>query len=172
MTDREAPPDAILLGSIGRSYGLRGEVRFRPRAPRAAALLAELEEVHVEGLGLCRVESVRAHGNDWLLSLARVRDVTRARRLAHARVWAAAAALPPEARGDPALSDPTGRPVLRDGAPWGEVAGVEGTPAQPVLRVRGPAGERLLPLAAPYVRVDEEAVHVTDAPPGLLEDEA
>lgn len=171
MPDAGAPSDAILLGTLGRAFGLRGEMRFRPRAPRALEVLAELDEVHVEGLGACRVEALREHGDTWLLRLGRVRDVGRARGLVHARVWASRGAVEAEAAADPTLSDPTGRPVLRDAVPWGEVTGLEGTPAHPLLRVRGPQGERLLPLRAPYVRLEPDAVHVVALPAGLLEDD-
>lgn len=170
MSDSAPPPGFLLLGEIGRSIGLDGAVRLHPRHDEAPSALEALDEVFVEGLGATTVEELRPHGRWWLLRLGRVRRVERARELAHARVWGERERLDGELVARLRRADPSGLPVLVDGRPWGEVLAREGDEPHPWLRVRGPAGEVLLPARAPYVRTEANEVRVDDPPPGLLDD--
>lgn len=162
------PPEHEALARLGRPVGLEGALRVHPRDDAALQILRDADEVHVEGLGPSRIEELRPHGRHWLVRLARVRHVDRARGLVHARLWADAAA---PAAGDATPADPSGLPVWVDGERWGEVTGRDGGPANPLFRVRGATGTHLLPLTAPYVRVEADAVRVDDPPAGLLDDD-
>jgi 16S rRNA processing protein RimM len=68
-------------------------------------------------------------------------------------------------------ADLAGLPVVTgDGEPVGRVEELLVTGGVDVLVVRGPGGERLVPLA-PYVTVDRRGGRVVvDAPPGLLDE--
>jgi hypothetical protein len=175
VTDPSRPPTgARPITRIGRSHGLAGAFRVHPESDDAAAVLAAAEQVWIDGLGEARVLSFVPHGRDWLLRVDRVRRVELAKRLVHAHVHAVAPAGGGDAgagAGDDAARPEAavGRPVRVDGRPYGEVVALEGTPLQPLLRVRGPDGERFLPVAAPYVRVGEDGVDVDDPPAGLLD---
>lgn len=170
MDEAQPPPGHVLLGKLGRSFGLEGALRVQPRDERALQALQALDEVFVEGLGPSRVEEVRPHGREWLLRLGRVQRVERARTLGNARVWGDPDRLDAQLGERLTQADPTGLPVLVDGAPWGEVLAREGGEALAWLRVRGPSGELLLPAWAPYVRTEADAIHVEDPPAGLLDD--
>lgn len=176
MTDPSRPPTGSRpVARIGRSHGLAGAFRVHPESDDAAAVLAAADHVWIDGLGEARVLSFVPHGRDWLLRVDRVRRVELAKRLVHAIVHAVAPARDggvDAGAGDPADRRPEaalGRPVRVDGRRYGEVVAVEGTPLQPLLRVRGPDGERFLPAAAPYVRIGEDGVDVDDPPAGLLD---
>ena len=170
MTDPQRPPrGAVEVARLGRSHGLEGAVRVHPASDAAHAALAAAEVVWIEGLGEARVVDLRPHGAHLLLRLDRVRRVEVAKELVNATVYVRAESLPAEIAAD--LSpDPSGRPVRVDGRLWGEVVALEGSPQAPIVRVRGPGGDRLLPLAADYVELTDDAVEVTAPPPGLLDD--
>lgn len=168
MTDPSRPPTGSRpIARIGRSHGLAGAFRVHSESDDAAAVLAAADLVWIDGLGEARVLSFVPHGRDWLLRVDRVRRVELAKRLVHALVHVVAPTGDADAAPRPEAA--VGRPVRVGGRRYGEVVAVEGTPLQPLLRVRGPDGERFLPAAAPYVRIGEDGVDVDDPPAGLLD---
>lgn len=168
--DADPPPrELVEVARVGRSHGLEGAVRVHPRDDASLEALRAAERVWVEPLGELSVVDLRPHGAHWLLRMDRVRRVEVAKSLVHAGVFVDVRDLPEEVAADLGR-DATGLPVWVDGERYGEVVAVEGTPSQPILRVRGPHGQRLVPAAAAYVEVDDDAVRVTRPPPGLLDD--
>lgn len=152
-------------------------MRVRPDDAAAAEALAASPALWIEGIGDATVTALVPHGRgELLLEVDRVRRVETAKRLVHAQVW-----IPEEVREavqDAALSeaadrgDPrgwVGRPVRHGDRTLGTVDAVDGSPLQPLLRVRGPHGEVLLPALAPYVHAGDDAVLLVDPPEGLLD---
>lgn len=172
---RDAPPPQYhYLGKLGRAYQLAGGVRFYPVGPVEAEALAALDEVFVEGLGPSKLREVRVHAGVPVLYLARVRTRDQARAVANAGVYADPELLPEPDEDAFYVDDLLGLPVAlarEDGAPepLGEVADVLSTAGHDVLVVRGPRGEHLIPLDAPYVEIDDEGVRVVDPPEGLVD---
>lgn len=144
-------------------------MRVHPVGDVGADTLLASPSVWIDGLGETRVVSFGPHGREFLLRVDRVRRVETAKQLVHATVWAPPLASPPEGTDDAALTALIGLPVRVDGRTIGEIVGVEGPALQPLLRLRGPAGETFLPAAAPYVRTGPDGVDVVDPPPGLLD---
>jgi hypothetical protein len=142
-------------------------VRVHPFTDADLAALRAAERVWIDGLGEARVLSLDAHGRGWLLRVDRLRDADDVRRRVHAEVRIEGPPARPDESDGP--RDLAGLPVEVDGRPWGEVVGRAGAPANPLVVVRGPAGEATLPLAAPYVQVENDRVVVRDPPEGLLE---
>ncbi len=167
------PPEGyVAVGRVGRSHGLRGAFRVRIDRPLGGAeLLAAAERVWIDGLGDARVVSFAPHGRDHLLSVDRVRRVELAKGLLHAVVHVPPS---PDAIGTDASGavPAPGTPVYLDDAPRpiGTVEGVDGTPLQPLLRIATATGPRYLPAHAPYVRIDDDAVRLSDPPEGLLDE--
>lgn len=161
----EVPAGWLRIGRLGRTFQLEGGLRFWPAGEAEAEAIGTLDRVFVEGLGESGVLRVRPKGREWILYLDRVRRPERARHLVNADVWAdpAELPLPPDAYGESLL----GVPLLVDGVPWGEVVEVL-RGAQDRVRVRGPRGEALLPLAAPYLQQVGDALRLDDPPAGLL----
>ena len=169
----EAPPEFHYLGKLGRAYQLEGGVRFYPAGALEADALDTLDEVFVEGLGPSRIREVRVQGGVPVLYLARVRTREQARAVVNAGVYADPASLPEP---DDAIyvDDLIGLPIaLHRGedppAPLGDVSDVLSTAGHDVLVVRGPQGEHLIPLDAPYVEIAADGVLLVDPPEGLLD---
>lgn len=170
MSDPAPPPRGFVeVARLGRSHGLEGAVRVHPLDDAARDALAAAPSVWVDGLGDARVVELKAHGAHLLLRLDRLRRVEAAKELVHAAVRVDPVELPEEVAAGLAPGA-VGLPVRVDGREHGEVVAIEGPAASPILRVRGPGGERLLPLAADYVTLHADRVEVRDPPPGLLDD--
>lgn len=131
--------------------------------------LRSASPIWIDGLGEASVASFGPHGRDYLLRVDRVRRVETAKQLVHATVWAQPVTPTPSDTSDIELAALIGRPVRVNGRTIGEIVGVEGAALQPLLRMRGPAGETFLPAAAPYVRTGPDGVDLVDPPPGLLD---
>lgn len=166
----EPPEGQVLLGRLGKVFGLAGALRFRPNGDAEAQAITQLDEVFVTGLGVAPIREVRQHGNGIVITFESVRRPERARELVNAQVYAPAEALPEPEGGalySGALRD---LPVLIDGRPFGTVAAVVGVSGAEILLVDRPVGgEAMIPLRAPYVQVAANAVLVVDPPLGLID---
>ncbi len=163
MPAAEHPPDDFLpIGRLGKTYQLRGGLRFRPLGDAEERALPDLDEVFVEGLGLTTLSEVRRHGRRLIVYLGGVHRIEHAKELVNARVFAAAAQLP-----EVLLLPTAGAPVRLNGVVIGEVLEVRRGPQD--LVVADVAGrEVLLPLGAPYLDWRESTLELTDPPEGLL----
>lgn len=159
----------VIIGTVGRPHGLRGEVTVRPRTDRIEERFATGAQVLIDS----RPVTVTGH---WLaqgrlvVALEGVRDRAAAEQLRGAELWADAAAdeLDDEEYHDAAL---IGLAVVDpDGAPLGTVTAVQHHPTQDLLTVRNDAGEWLVPFVTALVPdVDPEAGRLVVRPiPGLL----
>ena len=163
----------VLVGTIGRAHGLRGEVTVHVRTD-------EPERRFAPGAGLTvggrprTVASVRWHSGTLLLALDKVTDRTGAEALRGQELWASV-------RADEAPADEgeywdrqlVGLGVLdASGATVGTITEVLHLPAHDTLVVRTPSGERLVPFVDALVPVvDLAAGHVQVADvEGLLTD--
>ncbi|MCW5819304.1 MAG: hypothetical protein KIT12_05280 [Trueperaceae bacterium] len=174
----KGPPNGYAYcGQLGRTFQLDGALRWHVASARAVGAAGV---VFVTGLGEVRVRAARlaSPGGPPLLMLEGVRDRTAAQRLVNAEVWLDPARLSGDlaAELELALATPdeegalVGLPVLLEGLVVGEVSGADLSGPNAVARVALAAGGgALIPLAAPYVRVTEEAVVLTDPPAGLLD---
>jgi len=168
-----APPAGyVLLGHLGRIFGLRGAFHFRASSPARGEALFHLHSVFVEGLGETPLDEVRRHSGSLIVGFVNVRTPERAKGLVNSAVYAPSAALQsedPELQFD-ALID---LPVLLEGQELGRVAAIQGVPGAQFAQVESTAGDDvLIPLHAPYVTIREDAVELTDPPEGLLPESA
>lgn len=171
----ERPEEPILVGSIARAHGIKGEVvvdvwsdapeRFAPGRTVTARL---------EGGGerAMTVQAARPFGERLLITFEGVGTRTEAEALRGADLT-----IP---RGD-AAQLPEGthyrfellglRVVTRGGLELGTIADIFSTGSNDVIVVRGPRGETLLPsLASVVLSVDlERGEMVVEVPPGLNE---
>ena len=171
----ESPDQPILVGSIARAHGLKGEVvvdvwseapeRFQPgstvmvRVPGAAARPMV-------------IETARPFGERLLLRFAGIGTRTEAEALRGADLTVARRDVPPAPEGSHYRFELVGlRVKRRDGTHLGTVADIFATGSNDVIVVRGEGTELLLPyLDSVVLRVDlERGEMVVEIPPGLNE---
>jgi 16S rRNA processing protein RimM len=167
------PPDGfILLGRLGKTFGLKGALHFRPLGEAEAEAILGLDEVFVAGLGLTAIREVRPHGPGIVVTFPSARSPESARKLVNSDVYAHADSLPTDDGAAPYLGALRGLPVLLAGRPLGTVANVIGPVGAELLAVERPdGGELLLPLQAPYVQVSRDSILVVDPPGGLIDED-
>ncbi len=195
-TAKGPPSGYTYLGQLGRTFQLDGALRWHvaaalapapgdppptgARPPLALRAVTAAGVVFVTGLGEARVRSTQfpGAGGPPLLLLEGVRDRTAAQRLVNAEVWLDPARLPRDLAAELQLAVSTpdeetalvGLPVLVNGLRIGEVGSADLSGPNAVATVATASGGGvLIPLAAPYVRVTEDAVLLIDPPAGLLE---
>lgn len=163
--------ERVVVGTVGRAHGLRGQVTVRPRTDSVGLRFAPGAVVWAAGREL----TVSGHGlqqGRLVVSFAGIADRSAAEALRGLDLEAEVDTGPV---GADEYHDTTlvGLAVVSpDGAALGEVVGVQHHPAQDLLVVRTPAGERLVPFVEALVpEVDPAAGRVVVDPiPGLLED--
>lgn len=173
-TARTPPTGFVLLGRIGKPFQLVGGMRFQAVTEVANEAALGAAELFVTGIGLVRVRQARDVAGTPVLYLEGVRDREAAQAAVHAEVWADPRSLAPAVREDlaaAAAGDPLAGVVVQlDGRRVGEVVESFLGGANDVVEVLLDAGGTvLLPLAAPYVRLEDDGIHLDDPPVGLLE---
>lgn len=159
----------VEIGRFGAPYALQGGLRFR-----GEPVVVHLERVYVEGHGWRAVEDLYQVAGEWVVHLAGVRTRELAEGLVGLRVYAEVEDLPPLEEGQYYYFTLIGLPVYVEGRQVGEVVDILDAGAQDVLVIRGLGErlrdqvERLVPLQAPYVRVEQEGIFVEPIP-GLFD---
>ncbi|MDO5534771.1 MAG: ribosome maturation factor RimM [Propionibacteriaceae bacterium] len=164
----------VLVGTIGRAHGLRGEVSVHVRTDEPERRFAVGASLTASGRPRT-VASARWHSGTLLLGLSGVTDRTAAEALRGVELWASVPAdEAPAEDGEYWDRQLFGLTVLdADGEPAGTIAEVLHLPAHDVLVVSTARGERLVPFVNEIVPVvDLAAGHVRlAAVGGLLDDE-
>lgn len=166
-------PIEVLVGRIGRPHGLRGEVTVHLTTDSPEQRFAPGSQLHSPEAGGYIVRSSRWQAGVLVVGFDQVTDRSAAEALRGTELWARVAAEDAEADADEfhdialiglAAFDTSGRPL-------GEVVRVLHLPAQDVLVIGTPAGERLVPFVSALVPEVDPAVGrlVIDPIPGLLD---
>jgi 16S rRNA processing protein RimM len=161
----------VPIGKVVRAIGLQGRVGVAG----TDGVLERLERVGLRRPGQevveWRIEDARPQGRVWALLLEGVSDRNAAEALVGCEILAEREDLGEAGEGFHYWADLEGLPVVTlDGREVGRVEELFVTGGVDVLVVRGPGGERMIPLA-PYVTVDRVARRVVvDAPQGLLDE--
>jgi 16S rRNA processing protein RimM len=162
--------DWVRLGKVVRAVGLDGRVGVAG----TEGALSRVSRVELRRPGSAdrdqQVLAAGPQGRIWWLRLDGVTDRTAAEALVGYEVWGRRREMGEAGEGLHYWVDLEGLPVVTTaGEELGRVEELFVTGGVDVLVVRGPGGERLVPLA-PYVTVDREQGRVVvDAPPGLLD---
>jgi len=169
--------DYVVVGRIGRAYGLRGEVAVEPRTDEperrfaSGAVLATQGRAHWPAL---TVTSARTHQGRLLVRFDEIADRTTAE---SARGTELVVPVTPDERpADPEEFYDHQLVGLRvetvDGEPVGELERIEHNAAQDLLVIRTDAGEVLFPFVSALVpEVDLTGGRiVVDDRPGLLKE--
>jgi 16S rRNA processing protein RimM len=168
------PDDAVEVGRIAGSWGLKGWIKVQAYADDPQALLATkrwyLKPPQAPGPVpeggwpvLLRVMQVRDHGDGLIAGIHDLTDREAAEALRGARIWVARSSFPTAGDGEYYWIDLIGLAVRnRQGDELGNVTGLIDTGVHSVLRVAAsaaaggePVAERLIPFVDAYIdRVD------------------
>ncbi|HHU38681.1 MAG TPA: ribosome maturation factor RimM [Propionibacterium sp.] len=164
----------VLVGTIGRAHGLRGEVTVHVRTDEPERRFVAGAALRVGGKPRT-LASLRWHSGTLLLRFEDVADRTAAESLRGQELWVDVPAdEAPADEGEYWDRQLVGLRVLdASGVEAGTIGEVLHLPAHDVLVVRTPAGDRLVPFVAeivPVVDLDAGHVQVADVG-GLLADE-
>ena len=168
-----ADEELIVVGTILRAHGLRGEVIVRPASDGSDVLL-DVESIVIEQDGRRdrrQVETSRWQGKAIALKLEGVSDRTAAEALQRASVLLGHDELPDPEEDEFYVEDLIGLDVVSPaGAVLGKVVDFESGGPQEWLVVEAGGIRSLVPFAEPLVQVDEPGKRViVDAPEGLIE---
>lgn len=161
----------MIVGTIGRAHGLRGQLTVRPRTDSVEERFAPGAVVVADGRTLTVAGHSYAQGR-LVVWFAGITDRTSAEELRGVDLWVEGV---PEVIGEDEFHDSELiglAAVAPDGRMLGEVVAVEHPPLQDLLVVRTPNGDRLVPFVAALVpEVDPAAGRVVIDPiPGLLDE--
>ena len=164
--------DLVLVGRVVKPQGRRGEVAVEVFSDRPERF-PTLRRAYVPGPGgeprEVRVEGAFPHKGRYVLKLEGVDSIDEAERLRGLELRIAEEQLEPLPEGSYYHHQLIGLEVLDGERPLGRVAELLETGAAPVLVVRGPQGETLLPLAESFVRrVDLAAGRLLVEVPGSV----
>lgn len=161
--------EQVIVGTIGRAHGLRGQVTVRPSTDNVEQRFAAGAVVTTAGRQLTVI------GHSWLngvllVSFDTFTDRTSAESLRGAELWAEGIAEPTAADEFADLTLIGLDVVDPDGRALGTLVAVQHNPAQDLLVVRTPTGDRLVPFVEALVpEVDLANGRVVVNPiPGLL----
>lgn len=159
--------DLVTVGRIATVHGIRGELSVVPETDDPGRLAAGSEvllETPRGEVAQCRILGSRPHQDRLLISLEGVPDRTAAEALRGGRLCVREADLAALPEGQVWRHELPGMAVAtEEGEPLGEVHELlDAGGANPVLVVRGPRGEFLLPFAEVIVRkIDRAAGRIT-----------
>lgn len=159
----------LIVGTVGRAHGLRGQVTVRPCTDNIAERFATGTTLR----GGDRTLTVAGHQHNsgrLVVWFDGVNDRAAAEELRGLDLWARGLPVQLDADEYPDSALIGCRAVDTTGTERGTVVGVEHHPAQDLLVIDTPTGKRLVPFVSALVpRVDlAESLVVIDAIPGLL----
>jgi 16S rRNA processing protein RimM len=158
MSIKPVPEGYIPIGRLGKTYQLKGGLRFYSEGDEE--LIFDLERLFIEGLGETDLREVRQVGPDVVVYLTRALSVEAAKPLVNRLVYAEVSS--------ESLHAYIGLPVLFEGQAWGHVIEIQAG-LQDLMIIEVKSREIMVPLEAPYVRLTPDAIYLENVPDGLLD---
>ena len=176
MTDQQpgGKDSFVLLGTVTRAHGLRGEVKVR-LLTESPVSFARYQHLYLSTAGDGEkvphtALQARVSGQSVVLRLSGCTTREAAEQLAGSKVWLATSDLPPPGVGEFYLHTLEGkRAETIDGRQLGRVAAILSGGGQDILVIRTNEAEVLVPAVRAFIRAVEDDRVVLDPPPGLLE---
>ena len=167
--------DLVLIGRIGRTHGIRGDVFVNPETDAPGERFVPGRVLHLEAPGRSAqmtIASVKFHQGRPIVGFEGIDTMEAAEALAGAELRIPETELPPLPGDTYYRHDLVGCEVQdTKGEPIGRVTSVDGPMERSRLVIAGPRGEVMVPMVDGIcVRVDPAAgVIVVDPPAGLLD---
>lgn len=168
------PEPFVLLGTVARPHGIRGELKVRPYTEdpgslsryRRLYLSADQGESRVPYTNL----QARVSGNKVILRLEECSSREQAEQLAGMQIWLPSSDLPPVGKDEFYLFTLEGKEAHTiEGRVLGTVTEILDGGGQNILVIRQGKEEYLVPVVRKFIVVIDEKKVVLDLPPGLLE---
>ena len=157
------------LGTLGKTFQLKGGLRFYALGDAEAEAILSVDSVFIEGVGASNVREAKELGQGIVVYLTAALSVEKAKTLVNRAVYAAPEALPKPEDDTIYIDALIDQPVFLDGEPYGKVLEVLDADMQDVLKIRAGALEVMVPLQAPYVEITDDGVYLQDVPQGLID---
>lgn len=163
----------VLLGTVVRAHGIRGEVKIRPHTEQPDNIcryerIILATDPEIGGIA-CAGKDARVSGQLVLLKVPGCIDRNRAEQLVGRHVWLAVGDLPPAESGEVYLHTLMGKQArTADGQRLGTIAELL-SGAQDLLVIRDADREYLVPAVRDFISAVDDIEVVLDLPSGLLE---
>lgn len=169
LPDNEDVPEGyIYLGKFGRTFGLKGGLRFYPVGETEANIIAEVEDVYITSLGMRKLKFVNEKGPHLLVFIAGIKHLDYAKPITNQRLYAKEEDLP-DFDNSFYVDKLIGSPVFLNDESFGEVKEAMDANGQELLVIETEEKDYMVPLAASYVAFKEDGVYITDPPEGLFD---
>ncbi len=167
-THQEAPEGFIYLGKFGRTFGLKGGLRFYPVGETEANIIAEIEDVFITSLGMRKLKFVNQKGPHLLIFIAGIKHLDYSKPIINQKLYAKEEDLP-EVENSFYVDKLIGSPVFLNGEAFGEVKEAIDASGQELLVIATEEKDHMVPLGAGYVAFKEDGVYIVDPPEGLFD---
>jgi len=166
--NEEVPEGFIYLGKFGRTFGLKGGLRFYPVGETEANIIADVEDVYITSLGMRKLKFVNEKGPHLLIFIAGIKHLDYAKPITNQKLYVKEEELP-EVENSFYVDKLIGSPVFLNNEAFGEVKEAIDANGQELLVIETEEKDYMIPLAAGYVNFKEEGVYITDPPEGLFD---
>ncbi|MEZ4606665.1 MAG: ribosome maturation factor RimM [Deinococcales bacterium] len=161
--------DYVYLGRLGKTFGLKGAIRFHGIAEAETEAVYKLDKVYLSDLGERQILAVEAKGSSPVIFFAGAEHIDYAKALVGKKVYTARDTLPEIKDDSFYLEEIIGLAVKLDGQDFGEIDDIIDASAQDLVVILYQNQEYLVPLQADYVELTDEALLISNPPEGLFE---
>ena len=164
----EVPEGYIYLGKFGRTFGLKGGLRFYPVGETEANIIAEIEDVYITSLGERKLKFVNEKGPHLLIFIAGIKHLDYAKPIINEKLYAKEEYLP-EVDNSFYVDKLIGSSVFLEGAAFGTVKEMIDAGAQELLVIETEEKDHMVPLGASYVSFQDDGIYIVNPPEGLFD---
>lgn len=166
---RPVPDSYIQLGTLGKTFQLKGGLHFYPLGEAEAQAMFSVKQVWIDGVGTAELRGAKEMGSKIIVYLTRALTPEAARPLVNRDVYAAPDALPKRDADEIYIDELIGQAVFLNGDPYARVLDVIDADMQDILKIEAGSSIIMIPLQAPYVDVTDDGVYLANVPEGLLD---
>jgi 16S rRNA processing protein RimM len=164
----------ILLGTVTKPHGIRGELKVRPYTETSGNFIHYRQLYLSAEDGQSKVPytkvQARTSGNAVLLKLKEVETRDQAEQHAGMQIWVPCSELPEVKEDEFYLYTLEGKQAYtKDGLPLGTVSGLLCTSGQDIMVIQASQDEFLVPVVREFIVVIDQEKVILDLPPGLLD---
>ncbi len=166
--DDDIPEGYVYIGKFGRTFGLKGGLRFYAVGETEANIIADVEDVYVTSLGTRKLKFVNEKGPHLLVFIAGIKHVDYAKPVTNQRLYVKEEHLP-NVENSFYVDKLLGSAVFLNNESFGEVKEVMDAGAQELLVIETEEKDYMVPIAATYVSFKDDGIYIDNPPEGLFD---